>query len=337
MKNTTLFLGIVSLLLLGGCSDPVDGGLIISLSETSTSEEGTSGSEHSGSGTESSSSSSSSSESSSSEETHDENGVAFIGLIDKEIILQLGKNESYYPIVYFFDENGADISDSLTLDQRGVSFASSNESIITVNAVTGKPTQVALGNAYIVCTTDNGKHQAKCLVHVVSDKNNLHREYQKVEQNNLSSLKAGDVLVFGNSEQGKTMTDQVSAGDLHATNSTFSGNKITSLGANTAEFMLDGSSMNWTLEIDTETESGRFTNKYLTAFNLNRVGFVNKTGNIHWEIFVDEDNDLRIQSTSEVRGWMMYNMDTDAYTLYESNVTQRMKMPEIYRLTLVIS
>lgn len=341
MKKVSLFLSIASLLLLTGCAGQVPGGPIVTSIDSSTSEESSS-SEHSGSGTttssssgSSSSSSSSSSESSSSEEPPVE-GLASIALDKNEDIIKTSKRNNGY-IVYFLDADNNDISDTLDDDHKEVTWSSSNTSICTVDQY-GRVAGVAQGDAIVTCRTNIGGLEAR--VHIyVSSSGAVQTEYQKVAKDNIDSLSAGDILVFGCPTQGKTASTTVSSGDLVAATSTFSsdGNKITSLGSGTAEFMLGGSYNHWTLEIDTELESGKFANKYLVAFNTNRVGFVTKTGNTEWEIGVDvEDNQLYIQSAANVAGWMMLNMDTNAFSLYTSNYdAPRMQLPDIYRLTIV--
>ena len=179
-------------------------------------------------------------------------------------------------------------------------------------------------------TTTFKPRSARCLINVVTDPASLTKEYQKLSNDDIDTLEAGDVLVFGVASQGVTATTQTTASDLVSTVSTFSGNKITSLGENTAEFVLSGSINQWKLEAMVD---GKY--KYFAAFNLNRVGFVNK-GNIEWEIGVDiDDNKQYVQSHSNVLGWMMYNLDTSKFSMYDSNETDRMKLIELYRETIV--
>ena len=325
MKIQKLFLSIASLVVLCGCSTPTDGDI---LRPSSTSEESIpSESSQSGGGDSSSSSSSaSSSEASSSEEQPDEYRVSYITLSDRDKYLRVSQSGRYYLTVKFFDENGQEISTSdMSDDEYELEWTSSNTSVIEVNQYGGVLPK-GLGDAYVDCVTTKAYRHARCYFHIVNSLDDITREYRKVT--NLSDLKAGDILVFGAPQDNKAMSLDLSAGDLAGVATTYSSDKskITNLGDNVGEFMLDGSTNNWTLE----SQNG----KYFCAFNLNRVGFVNKTGNIH-RAFTYDDGELYIESTSEVRGWLMYNQQTNKFTMYESNPTFDLYMPTIYKSVIV--
>ena len=259
--------------------------------------------------------------------------VSYIHVDEPKKILPLSE-KSYYITFQFCDKDGNSIYNDLSEEEQAFEFFSTDESVAEVSSY-GKITPKKAGKTLIRLRTLYKERRAQVAITIVNSLDDLTYEYQRIEKNEIDSLAAGDVIVFGVSSLGVTATSEVTAGDLHSTSTTFSGNKIEHMGDDTAEFIVGGSYNQWTLETEVE-EKGKVKQKYLVAFNLNRVGFVNKTGNTEWEIGVDpDDNNLYVQSHANVMGWMMYNMDTQRFSLYDSNETQRMKLVEIYRETIV--
>lgn len=267
------------------------------------------------------------------EEVDDGWVVSYIHVDEPKKILPLSE-KSYYITFQFCDKDGNSIYNDLSEEEQAFEFFSTDESVAEVSSY-GKITPKKAGKTLIRLRTLYKERRAQVAVTIVNSLDDLTYEYQRVEKNEIDSLAAGDVIVFGVSSLGVTATSDVTAGDLHSTPTTFSGNKIDHMGDGTAEFIVGGSYNQWTLETEIE-ENGKTKQKYLVAFNLNRVGFVNKTGNTEWEIGVDpDDNNMYVQSHANVMGWMMYNMDTQRFSLYDSNETQRMKLVEIYRETII--
>ena len=264
--------------------------------------------------------------------------VSFIHLDQTKKYLQKGKT---FSITYqFIDRDGNVIDyDSLSEEECAVSWTSSDESIATVSKY-GVVSAKKAGKVFITIETLYKTRKARCVFNIVNSMEDLHTEFRLVENDDISTLSAGDVLVFGVPSKGVTATSEITAGDLCSVTSTFSsdGKTITSLNTNAAQFMLDGSGAynDWSFETSVY-ENGKNKQQYLCAFSSNnRVGFVNKTGNIKWEIGVDpDDNKLYIQSAANIAGWMMYNSDTTRFSLYTSNETQFMKLVNIYRETIV--
>lgn len=353
MKKCSLFLSMLCLLTLSACDasniniDQLKGETSSSDNSSGESSSQSGGEQSSSSGTSSTeeSSSSGSSESSESssgtslteEQTIDECPFVSLALSDNGQYLELNSRVKYPPLVYYLNGDNVDLGESLSDEDKEVIFTSSDTSIITVDQY-GRATGKSIGNAYVICRSVKYGFEATCLIRVVSSIANLKKEYQLVDKDDIDTLKAGDTLVFGVPSNNSTASDVVVSSDLMSTASTFSsdGKKISSLGADSAEFMLGGYYNHWTLEVELETSSGRYVNKYLAAFNTKRVGYVNKTGNIEWEIGVDADDDkLYIQSAANIYGWLMLNTNTGAYTIYESNENYHMFLPSIYRLTIV--
>ena len=263
--------------------------------------------------------------------------VSFIHLDQTKKYLQKGKT---FSITYqFIDRDGNEIEySSLSEEESAVSWTSSDESIATVSKY-GVVSAKKAGKVFITIETLYKTRKARCVFNIVNSMEDLHTEFRLVENDDINTLSAGDVLVFGIPSKGVTATSEITAGDLHSVSSTFSsdGKTITSLNANTAQFLLDGSGAynDWTLETEV-LDNGKTKQQYLCAFNTNRVGFVNKTGNVKWEIGVDpDDNNLYVQSAANIAGWLMYNSDTTRFSLYTSNETQFMKLVKIYRETIV--
>lgn len=339
MRIRYLFFSLISLCCLTSCEVTDFNSNNASISSTSGEETSSTESGSTPSGTSTEESSDVTTESSSGDDTTTEpvpgqEGIVEIALDQKEQYLEIGKN-TVYPFVYYLDADGNDIGESLSDDAKEVTFTSSNSSILEVNQY-GKAKGVSVGNAFVICRTVRGNFECRYLIHVVTSTSNLRREYHRVD--NIDTLQAGDTLVFGVPSSSSTASSAVVSSDLMSSSSTFSsdGSKITSLGSDSAEFMLGGSYNHWTLEVELESSSGRYVNKYLAAFNTKRIGYVNKTGNIEWEIGIDvDDGKLYIQSAANIYGWMMLNSNTGAYTLYESNENYHLFLPTIYRLTIV--
>lgn len=259
--------------------------------------------------------------------------VNYLHIDESKKILPLSE-KSYYITFQFCDKDGNSIYNDLPEEEQAFSFSSSDTTVADVSNY-GKITPKKAGKVLITLKTLYKERKAQCAITIVNSLDDLTYEYRRLENDQIDTLSAGDVIVFGVSSLGVTATSEITAGDLHSTSSTFSGGKITNMGEDIAEFVVGGLLNEWTLETEVN-ESGKTKQKYLTAFNLNRVGFVNKTGNIKWEIGVDpDDENLYVQSHANIFGWMMYNVDTQRFSLYDSNETQRMKLVEIYRETIV--
>ena len=211
-------------------------------------------------------------------------------------------------------------------DEKEVVWTSTDTSVFEIRSDTGGITPKGYGSAYAVATTVLGGYSARCFISVVEDKTNVQYEYQLVED--ISSIKDKDTIVFAAPNAGMTASNNSQGSYLHGVSSTFSSDKkkITSLGEDSAEFYVGEEENGFTLE----NQNG----KYFAGFNLTRVGFVSNKGNIEWRFTIDE-GELYIETYNDVRGWLMFNEDTNGFTLYESTPTFDLYMPSIYRLTLV--
>lgn len=248
----------------------------------------------------------------------DNYNVKSISLSDNELFIIKGKRSSSIIVNYVSEEEPTD-------DEKEVAWASLNENIATIDQY-GRVSGVELGDTYITCTTVIGHKRARCAIHVVSSMDDIVKEYQLVED--VTTIVPGDVIVLASNKSGVTASNDVTGRYMHPVNTTFSGDKkkITSLGEDTAEFMVGEGKYGLTLE----NQYG----EYLSALNLKKVCFVNNKGNIDWSFCYDEGY-MFMESTSNVPGWMMYNAKDQKFTLYDSSVQIDMFMPDIYRLTIV--
>ena len=260
----------------------------------------------------------------------DDYRVKSITLSDKEIRVNVGQRHSSILVNYH-----PDLSD-LTDEEKEVKWSTLDESVATVDQY-GRVRGVSDGTTYVVCSTVLGNRHARCLVIVGNA--TVRYEYQMVED--LSILSNNDTIVIACPEQGVVASEDSSQSKLHSSSTTFSSDckKITSLGEGAAEFYIgEGKSespKSWTLEIG---ESGN--EKYFAGFNENRVGFVNKVGNIDW-VFSFLDGHLYMETLNDVRGWMMYNHDHNWFTLYDydeelESKPKSLDYVSIYRLTTVL-
>ena len=139
---------------------------------------------------------------------------------------------------------------------------------------------------------------------------------------NASSLNAGDVLVMACSSKGFTAGD-ISNQIMASVESTFSSNKnqITSLGSETVELTLGGSTGAWTLSS---------TSGLLGATAVKKLAW--GSGTTTWSISISGD-DATIQNTTESYGRFLYNVNSPRFTTYSSNTSASMLLPQLYRKT----
>ena len=240
--------------------------------------------------------------SSSSEEIPPEDcPIISISLNVRELDVVKGERSDSITVNY----NLLDPSD--TSVNKDVVWTSSNENIATIDQY-GRVTGVSLGQTVITATTVLGYRKASCAIYVVSSSGAYTIEYQKVTSE--ESLAPGDILIIGCYQEGKVATKENTGMYLHSVSSTFNsdGSKITNLSSQAEKFILDGSNENWTLE----NEDGY----YLATTNTSKVTFIYKTGNIHWDIYY-RDGYCLMESTSNVAGLFMYNVQADRFTTYD--------------------
>ena len=239
--------------------------------------------------------------------------------------LELKVNKTYSLIVNFNPKEGEIITD----EDRQVTWSTSSNSIAQVSQY-GVVTAKSAGQALITCTTIDGYKRATCTVYVYNSEADYTKEWQKVTST--SQLTPGDFLVIACPQKGKTATSEHTGMYLHPTDSTFSssGDKITNLGSLTEIFVYDGTPNNCTFE----NEEGQ----YLATTHTGKVTFINKTGNINWDI--DYDNEWHVcdmQSTSAIDGWFMYNSSQQKFTTYESNEQVDMFVITLYKQVRILN
>lgn len=308
MKRITKSLLILLPLILGSCLPNKDK-TSSSITSTSTSTDVPSSSEQTGQ------SDTDTSEDDPDEPEIDKSKFEKITLSDHEVDLKVGKSLSLF--VNYFPKEGEVISD----EDKEVSWTTSASSIASVSQY-GVVKALNNGKALITCTTKDGYRRATCIVYVYTNESEITKEWQKVTSE--ESLEAGDLIVIACPQENKTATKENTGMYLHSTSSTFSssGDKITTLGSESEQFVLDGNKDNWTFE--------NADGDYLATTHVGKVTFIHKTGNIHWQI--DYSNgycDLR--SSSSIDGWFMYNAQHDKFTTYESNEQFDMFVVTLYK------
>ena len=139
-----------------------------------------------------------------------------------------------------------------------------------------------------------------------------------------SSLQKDDILVLASNASGKTagnissqimgtVTSTFSSGDSYAT--------ITSLGAETVELTLGGSSGAWTLT----SSSGA-----LGATAAKKLAW--NSGTTTWSISISSGN-ATIQNGTSSYGKFLYNTGSPRFTTYTSDPSASMLLPQLYRKT----
>ncbi len=209
----------------------------------------------------------------------------------------------------------------LPIDDKEVEWSSSDASVASVDQY-GRVTGIKEGHTLITCRSLRGDAEARCTVYVVNGDASYKKQWLKVDDP--AALVPGDLLTIACPEENKVATLENVGMYLHPTAATFSSDKgeITSLPSDAGTYILDGSHNNWTLE----SQEGM----YLATTNEKKVTFVKNKGNIHWA-FTKEEGYLYMESTSNVRGWMMYNAKSSMFATYESNVQVDMFTISLYK------
>ena len=315
----TTLLSVASLLILSACAIKLP-------FDFSSSEKGNSSPSNSSSN-QSSINSSSSSGSSSSSSTPKEDMVIDNMYLNKQVIdLVVGKKESL--IVNFSPE-------SIDDEYKDGEWVTSDENIATVRY--GVVTAVKAGECIVSYVTSKERHVANCTVYVYNSAGDIVHEYQKVTD--ADSIKRGDTLVFGCPEFGVVASLEDQGGYLHTTTATFSGdgNKLNSFGDDVASFYVgDGDDDSLVLIAQDNTYlSGK------VSYNSTSISFLGSTkGQVNWIFEIPSGySDIYCVNYDIVDDyWLMFNKISNSdirMNLYDSNVTTLMKLPTIYRLTIV--
>ena len=294
---------------------------------SSTSSNGTVSSNSGNHSDESLSSNSGNSSNSSSSSEQPEEDYVIKGMSLNKRVLDLVKTKYEYLTVNFEPE---EIDDSY---KDGV-WSTSDESIATVSQY-GKVTAVKAGIAVITYTTTKEIHSASCTVYVYNSASDIVREYQKVTD--ADSIKNGDIIVFGCPELGVAASINQYNGYVLPATATFTSNKMTSWSEDVAEFFV-GEGKNGGLTL--ETQDGKYLNGKTNDYH-NGLTYIKSTkGSVNW-IFEKPDGYQDIYCVNNDIAedlWLMFNKINNSdirFNLYDSNPTELMKMPTIYRWTVV--
>ena len=212
-------------------------------------------------------------------------------------------------------------------------WTSSDENIATVSKY-GVVTGVKEGKCIITfnMTIDDGKeYKATTTLNVIPKNSSISYRYERVDD--LDSLKGGDIIVFACPQKNITANINRLQGALEFSTTSFSSDYsyITSLGEDSAEFILDEKELDGETVFTLESQE----NKYLAAKNFKNITFVNSTGNILWG-FETIDNKSYVYSTNAtIDGYLMFNTKADKFTLYDSNEQIDMFLPTVYKLNAI--
>ena len=137
---------------------------------------------------------------------------------------------------------------------------------------------------------------------------------------NASTLSSGMKVVFASEAQGKTAGD-ISSAIMASVDSTFSsdGKTITSLGSDTVQMTVGGSSGAWTF--------ANSDGDLLGATAVKKLAW--GSGTTTWSVSVS-DGSATIQNGTEANGRFLYNVGSPRFTTYTSSTSVSMLLPEIY-------
>lgn len=200
---------------------------------------------------------------------------------------------------------------------------SSNNSLVTVSSsgvVTASSSVSSTTTATITCTaTGYPSVTAICTVTVKVSGGGGGGDYQLVES--AADLVAGNKYVIASYDHGKT-AGNISSSIMASVDSTFSsdGKTITSLGTDTVELTLGGSSGAWTFK----NEDGQL----LGATAVKKLAW--GSGTTTWSISIDGDKNATIASSTSSYGKILYNVNSPRFTTYTSDLTASMVLPQLY-------
>lgn len=335
MKKSRLFLVFISAsLVLAGCntkksSKKNKSSFSVTTSErSSTSSSRSSGSSSSGGTSHSSSSSSTSGSTSTSVVPPEEQVIDNMYLNKQTIDLIVGKTDNSL-FVHF---SPTDVDSSY---KEGY-WESSNTGVVSVSAY-GVLTGVSAGEAVVSYVTTKEAHVASCTVYVYNSSSDIHKEYVKVTD--ADSIKAGDIIMFGCPEFNVAASLDKVSGYVKTTSASFSsdGNTLLSPSDEIASFYV-GNGKNGGLTL--ETQDNRYLMGKSTAGGNDLSYLDNTKGQIEWifEIPSGYSKIFCVNYNLDQDLWVMFNKisnDDIRMRIYDSNETTLLKLPSIYRLTVI--
>ena len=253
---------------------------------------------------------------------------------DKNVIITLNKT-TLDLVISKYEYLTVNFPEGYEYDSEGGTWESSNSTVAEVSKY-GKVTAKSVGTTFISYTASTGVKSSKCAVYVFESSSSIVREYKKV--NDANTIQNGDIIVFGCPEFGVTASINRKSGYLLPSETTFStnGDKITSLGVDTAEFFVGKSGEN---SFTLESQEGLYLAGKQTTTSTG-LSFVQSKGQINWifERPVGYQNDYCVNDDIATDLWLMFNKINSSdirFNLYDSNVTELMKLPTIYRYEIV--
>lgn len=222
-------------------------------------------------------------------------------------------------------------------EPEGGHWDSSNSNVASVSEY-GKVTAKAIGTAFITYRASTGDTSKRCVVHVYDNNATIETSWVKVAD--MDSIKNGDIIVFADSTLGVAARATKLSGYILPTATSFSadGNKIVTLGEDAAEFFVGETNEDGIYTLETQDGyylAGRKTDKG-TALSV-----VKTKGQINWFFETPEGYDKGFCVNADLVDdyWLMFNKISNSdirFNLYDSNETELMILPTIYRKEIII-
>lgn len=229
-------------------------------------------------------------------------------------------------------------SEEFTDEEKAGVFSSLDESIAEISqygVVTGK----GVGQTIIKYTTNVDHLVCSMTIYVHESSEDIKREYVRV--NNVNDIEIGDELIFASTDFGVAASTSVKDGYVEPASVSFSSDntKITSYGEDVAEYYV-GPSAESDEAFTLETQE----NEYLAGRNTTGGTKLRYSKNgkdqINWIIERPDgfSEDFIVSYDIDDDYWLMFNKINDSdirLNLYDSNNTQLLKKPTIYRKTII--
>ena len=252
----------------------------------------------------------------------------------KVIDIAISNKESQYESIV------VNFSKDLSLEQKAGHFISSNTAVATIDDY-GRLRGVSEGSTVIKFTSTVYDTFCTMTVYVHTSLDNIKREYLRLD--NPDDIEVGDELIFACPQFGVAASVNISGGYIIPAPATFSsdGSKITDFSQYVAEYYVGPGKYSDSLTFESQE------NAYLACKSTTGGRKLSYSDNgkaqINWIVEKPEGYSQSFIVSDDIQNedyWLMFNKINNndlRFNIYNSNETELMKIPTIYRKTIIRS
>ncbi len=257
--------------------------------------------------------------------------ITGIDLLDPYIKAHVGvRSDNPLLNIYYADGvNPDDVDKTLT-------WEISDHSVASVDSY-GRVTGIKRGKTTLTCTSVVGHHSASITVYVLNKNEEFVEKLLKIEN---VEIAPGDDIMIANANHNVAAGKVDTGSYLHPETITLTDNKneITNYGEAALFKVLEDKKGREGLVLECPDRDG---NKFLGTSNTSNINYYasNNTTQTLWDIHWDSQYnywDMRASSVTQVDGWMMYNVQNEKFSTYQSGVSSVLELINLYRLTVII-